>query len=743
MSQSPTDVKTPANAEDYLNNWSDLGGMISQGFSFSGRERNRCFLNTGGQQFADASYVTGLDFIDDGRGTAVVDWDHDGDLDLWISNRTGPRVRMLQNRSPEGNQFVAVRLQGTRCNRDAIGARVQLHLQTTISGAESSSDGQRKTLIRTLRAGEGFLSQSSKWVHFGLGTDWKIDRLTVHWPSQDVESFENILPNQRYSIVQGSQLAKAVNSERLVQLQASQLGATASSDRSRTLLTHRLALPDLEFRDFNGETRQLSNASVTPESRSGTLINLWASWCRPCLEEFDQLSKEWSLLEPSKLRVVALCTDPLQEDADLSTARSLVQESNWPFEFGLANEQVIQALTTLNNDIFYLTQPLPLPCSLLIDQEGKVAAIYKGPVEPQQLAMDIERLEAAPEELARAAFPFPGRQIIRNYNPSPLSLATAYYEAGYLQDARRELIRFLKNIAEISDFDRLTDVMEGSLRPGAIHESRVPRHTQTNSSSHQTTERTRLKQALQDLQRQTTIKGFRLLANIERDRGQPKNQLRILRQLVTLQPDSNTAKANLAVALFQQGQTSAADSILQDISSRVSDDAGTMVLLGQTYMKTGQVPSAVEWFRKALEQKSDSPEIQLNLGIALQLQGSPLEAIQQYEQILATTPEANEAANNLAWLYATHNDASVRNPTRALHLARDLCDRTSYTVPPYLGTLAAALAQGGKFDEAIRLAETAASIARGRGDNEITKSLEKRAILYRQGKPVWLHSKGE
>ena len=323
MSQSPTDAQTPANAEDYLDNWSDLGGMISQGFSFSGRERNRCFLNTGGQQFADASYVTGLDFIDDGRGTAVVDWDHDGDLDLWISNRTGPRVRMLQNRSPEGNQFVAVRLQGTRCNRDAIGARVQLHLQKTISGEESSSDGQRKTLIRTLRAGEGFLSQSSKWVHFGLGTDWKIDRLTVHWPSQDAESFDNILPNQRYSIVQGSQLAESVNSKRSVQLQASQLEAPPSSDRSRTLLTHRIALPDLEFRDLTGETRRLSHVSVRTEPRSCTLINLWASWCRPCLEEFDQLSKEWSLLEPSKLRVVALCTDPLQKDADLSTAKSV------------------------------------------------------------------------------------------------------------------------------------------------------------------------------------------------------------------------------------------------------------------------------------------------------------------------------------------------------------------------------------------------------------------------------------
>ncbi len=65
-----------------------MGEMISQGASFSGRERNRCFLNTHAEKFADVSAVAGLDLIDDGRGIALVDWDHDGDLDLWLTSRT-------------------------------------------------------------------------------------------------------------------------------------------------------------------------------------------------------------------------------------------------------------------------------------------------------------------------------------------------------------------------------------------------------------------------------------------------------------------------------------------------------------------------------------------------------------------------------------------------------------------------------------------------------------------------------
>ena len=82
-------------------------------------------------------------FHDDGRAIATVDWDHDGDLDLWISNRSAPRLRLMRNDLPRTNHFIALRLQGngTTTNRDAIGARIELILD----GTENS-----KPLIQTL-----------------------------------------------------------------------------------------------------------------------------------------------------------------------------------------------------------------------------------------------------------------------------------------------------------------------------------------------------------------------------------------------------------------------------------------------------------------------------------------------------------------------------------------------------------------------------------------------------------------
>jgi hypothetical protein len=148
-----------SNNSKYFRNWDVLALLSKRGSSFSGRERNCVFLNTGGPRFADVSAVTGLDFADDGRAVGLTDWDQDGDVDMWLANRTAPRLRLVRNDLPHTNGRVAIQLVGTTCNRDAVGARVELYL-----------DGpEPRRLTETLRAGDGFLSQSTKWLHFGVG----------------------------------------------------------------------------------------------------------------------------------------------------------------------------------------------------------------------------------------------------------------------------------------------------------------------------------------------------------------------------------------------------------------------------------------------------------------------------------------------------------------------------------------------------------------------------------------------
>ena len=143
--------------------------MVREGWSWSGREANCAYLNLGDGSFLDISRVAGTDDADDGRAFAKVDWDNDGDLDMWVANRTAPQIRFLRNDVGNRSNFVEFQLTGTDVNRDAVGARVELL-------------GDSQNLVRVLQAGTGFLSQSSNRLHFGTGDRTLIDEVLVRWP---------------------------------------------------------------------------------------------------------------------------------------------------------------------------------------------------------------------------------------------------------------------------------------------------------------------------------------------------------------------------------------------------------------------------------------------------------------------------------------------------------------------------------------------------------------------------------
>lgn len=142
-----------------------FGDMLRRGRSYSGSERNCVFLNTAGQSsgpFANISATSGIDLPDDGRALVATDWDHDGDLDVWISNRNAPRLRFFKNDTPTQNHHLSLRLLGTAptTNRDAIGARVEVTLANQLPlikslqalfGLEELSDDAAKAFSKYRR----------------------------------------------------------------------------------------------------------------------------------------------------------------------------------------------------------------------------------------------------------------------------------------------------------------------------------------------------------------------------------------------------------------------------------------------------------------------------------------------------------------------------------------------------------------------------------------------------------------
>ena len=100
---------------------------------------------------------------------------------------------LLRNDGGNRNHWLNVRLIGTHCNRDAIGARA-----TLVAGD--------LTQVREVHAGGSFLSQSDLRLHFGLGDRSRIDRLEIRWPGGQVEVIDPVPVDRHIAVQEGSGL---------------------------------------------------------------------------------------------------------------------------------------------------------------------------------------------------------------------------------------------------------------------------------------------------------------------------------------------------------------------------------------------------------------------------------------------------------------------------------------------------------------------------------------------------------
>jgi hypothetical protein len=145
------------------------GQLVNIGeFSLNGYERDLLFRNNGDGSFSDVAYVNRSDLIGDGRGLSILDYDGDGRLDVLVRNYQQP-AQLLRGVRGHGH-WLRVKLVGMRSNRDAVGSRI-----TVVAG------GTRQT--REVNAGSGFLSESSRIQHFGLGAALRVDTIHIRWPS--------------------------------------------------------------------------------------------------------------------------------------------------------------------------------------------------------------------------------------------------------------------------------------------------------------------------------------------------------------------------------------------------------------------------------------------------------------------------------------------------------------------------------------------------------------------------------
>ena len=356
----------------------------------------------------------------------------DGDLDLWLANRTGPQLRLMRNNGSGEHPSLSLKLVGSTVNRDAIGARVELH-----------PVGDGPVRVRQLAAGNGFLSQGSKWMHFGLGKATEIERVVVHWPGGNPEVFVGLRAGGRYRLVQQSGDARSVAPRKTpVRLTASLRSAPEATRQAGVHLASRPPAPALRYRDWNDRSRSLDMATGRPQ-----LLNLWASWCAPCAAELADLARSRKGLKKIGVKVTALSVDGLGDEraTDVEALRDYLRRLDFPYASGQATAELVDKLELLFARTFGRHVALPVPTSFLFDADGRLAVVYFGQVEVETLLADVEHLDLDDEELRARATPFSGRWLSPPRAADLGLLAREYLRAGYPEDAEPLLRTELKS----------------------------------------------------------------------------------------------------------------------------------------------------------------------------------------------------------------------------------------------------------------------------------------------------------
>jgi len=201
-----------------------------------------------------------------------------------------------------------------------------------------------------------------------------------------------------------------------------------------------------------------------------------------------------------------------------------------------------------------------------------------------------------------------------------------------------------------------------------------------------------------------------------------------------------TANYFVGNSLLNQNKVDEAIDHFQKALALEPESATFRVGLGAAYCKTGRVNEAIIQFQKALEIKPKLAEAHYDLGYSLVQMGRVDEAVIHFQKALEIEPDFaavhdSTENNNFAWSLATNPEASKRNGALAVTLAEGACRRTHYQVTTMVGTLAAAYAEAGRFEDAISTAQKAITLARQNDESDLLQKNRELLALYLQHKP--------
>jgi Flp pilus assembly protein TadD len=227
---------------------------------------------------------------------------------------------------------------------------------------------------------------------------------------------------------------------------------------------------------------------------------------------------------------------------------------------------------------------------------------------------------------------------------------------------------------------------------------------------------------------------YRGLAEILAAEGRAEDAISHYERAVALEPESTDTRYNLAMQLAAQGRLEAAVVQYREVLRRAPGDAEAANNLGVALMNLGRLDEAAQALDAGARLAPEDADIRYNLATVQLRRGRIPEAIAVARRALAGAPDDARSANLLAWILATTPATEWRSGAEAVRLAERANALTDYGNVDYLDTLAAAYAEAGRFDDAVRTARQA--LGRAGPASAQAHVLRERLARYAAGEAV-------
>ena len=210
----------------------------------------------------------------------------------------------------------------------------------------------------------------------------------------------------------------------------------------------------------------------------------------------------------------------------------------------------------------------------------------------------------------------------------------------------------------------------------------------------------------------------------------------LFKRALAITRNNDVAENNLGIVFLGQGKLDDAISLLQAAVALRPENSPAHENLAKALIQKGEVADALVHYQKLLELQPDNIEVHNIVGTVLVQQHRIRDGIEEWQKVLAIQPDNGNAMSNLAWVFATSPDDSLRDGAKAVQLAQEAVRISARRIPLLFRTLAAAYAETGDFSKAIQTAQEGIELANSQGNQGLATELQGNISLYQEQRPL-------